>query len=635
MSQDPFRIVYPLESFDGGLNNKYEPNIIADNESPDCLNVVYDDRGGVQTRGGMSKANSTSVGSHTAQGLFTARFNDRTEKMIGVWNGTFYTYGTNTFVTIGSGQSVYTAGTRVDGVRAQNYIFFGNGYSQPYKYNGTEFTRHGVTPPNSTATAHSGTAGANGAQTGDVNYLVTYRNSALVESDISSATATLTLASTATVSLVCLPVAPTSFGINARRVYRRDAGTATTYKLVTTIADNTTTTYTDSTPSASLGAVAPTDQGLPPVWKFAVSFQERLFMVDPADPMILYYSELGEPYVVKADNFIPINDGDGEVITALAVHANMLVVGKEASTWFIYMPDTDPANWIRIKSTSPYGWASHFAKGLFSDRTMFLGKQYGKLTGFMVLEGTQVRPNETDLSASDVVSDSGSDKIEPDVFNFTTTNIDFACGVEFKNKLRFAAPYSNATNNRVYEFDYQRRDEDKSTGSWVPHQYPVGFNAFTVYNSKLYAQAVINGFVYELDTSTYSDDGTAINSYDYTKEFVGHDEDQEHQKDFRHLNLVVEPLGSYNMTVGYAVDGDAGAGYTQQVSLTPTGTLWGTLRWGEGNWSAGQASRGVRLSLGTLAGKRVKFSFSNQNTVGQGFHVLPQGSFTYNRRGRR
>ena len=45
-------------------------------------------------------------------------------------------------------------------------------------------------------------------------------------------------------------------GTTARKLYRTVAG-GSQLKLVTTLADNVTTTYTDSTPDASLGANAP------------------------------------------------------------------------------------------------------------------------------------------------------------------------------------------------------------------------------------------------------------------------------------------------------------------------------------------------------------------------------------------
>jgi hypothetical protein len=636
MANGQHRVVYPLEAFDGGLNSKYAPNIVADNQSPDCLNVVFDDLGGVATRGGMTKFNSTTVGSFAGDGLFTARFNDGTEKMVGWWNGTGYAVATNTFVTIASAQSVWTAGSRVDTAMYQNLMFMGNGYSQPYKYNGTEFTRHGITAPNSTPAATSGTAGANGAQTGDVNYLVTYVNSYAVESDIGTVSATLTVASTATVSLTGIPFAPVSFGVGSRRLYRRDAGTANTYKRVATIADNTTTTYLDAIPVASLGAAAPTDQGVPPVWQFTVSHQERLWATVPGDPSTLYYSELANPFVFKVANTIPISNGDGEVITGLAVHANMVAVFKTSSVWLIYMPDTDPTNWIRVKSKSKYGAASHYAQADFEGLRMFIGTRYGKLAGFMSLAGDDTQQNAVDLAATRTVSDAESEVIEPEVFLISTAGVPKACAIEYKNKIWMSVPYNAAVNNRVFQFDYTRRAEDKTSGSWVPFTFPHGFNAFTVYGGKLYGQsATAHGFVYELDTSTYSDDGTAINSYMWTKEFFGRPEHMENWKDFRLANLIVETLGSYYMNITFKADADFGAGTTVQVNLTPGGSVWGVLVWGAGTWGADSTRKNVTVPFGTLSGKRVEMKFSNQNTLNQGFHVFPMGSFTYNTRGRR
>ena len=40
-----FRSVIAMEAYDGGLNSKYEPQIIADNDAQSCANVVFDDLG--------------------------------------------------------------------------------------------------------------------------------------------------------------------------------------------------------------------------------------------------------------------------------------------------------------------------------------------------------------------------------------------------------------------------------------------------------------------------------------------------------------------------------------------------------------------------------------------------------------
>lgn len=62
---------------------------------------------------------------------------------------------------------------------------------------------------------------------------------------------------TATMSLVALTAIPIGNAtVTNRKLYRRFNGTGT-FKLLTTIANNTATTYTDTTPNASLGANAP------------------------------------------------------------------------------------------------------------------------------------------------------------------------------------------------------------------------------------------------------------------------------------------------------------------------------------------------------------------------------------------
>lgn len=633
-----FRVVYPIEALDGGLNNRYAPNIVADNESPDCLNVIYSELGGVQTRDGMKKFNTTAVGTFAGDGLFTIRFNDGTEEMNGWWNGSMFKLtGATTFTTVPSAQSVFTAGTRVDMQMYQNLAFFGNGGSIPYKYNGTEFTRMGVYAPNSGPTTASGTAGTSGPAGGDVQYKVSYVNSYVVEGDVGAATTTLTIASTATVSLTGLPVAPTSFGVAARKLYRKSVGSGGEYKLVTTISNNTATTYTDETIDASLGAVAPTDQGVPPNWQYAITHKERIFLVDPSQPQLLWYTELANPFVVKTTNFFRVSNGDGERISGLGIHADNLSIGKDAGVWLVYMPSTDPTDWILVKSNSKYGMASHYAQADYSELRMFIGKRYNVLAGFLALAGVNTQPDAVALTVTGIFAETQSDRIEPEVFSLATANMNRACAIEFKNKLWFSVPGTNQTiNTRVFQFDFKRRDKSIIEGSWVPFEYPVGFAAFTIYGGKLYAQSSSEtGFVYQLDAGVYNDDGTAIESYSWTKEYQGFEDHTENQKDFRFANFIVETLGAYYMNLTYRVDSDAGQGTTKQLYLSSGGSLWGTLIWGIGLWGGGQSRKKYTVPLSPSSGKWIQFKFDNQTAVNQAFHVLPNGSFSYNLRGKR
>jgi len=634
---DSFRIVYPLTSFDGGKNNKYDPSIIADNESPSAQNCVFDDLGGVQTRLGSKKFNTASVGSFAGNGLFTARYQNGNEEMLGWWNGSMYRLSGTSFITVPSAQSVFTAGTRVDMMMYQDLAFFGNGGSKPYKWNGTEFTRHGIPQPNSGPSDTSGTAGVSGPATGDVLYKVSYVNSYVVEGDVSAQTTTLAIASTATVSLTSIPLAPTSFGVAARKIYRKDSGSGGSFKLVTTINDNTTTTYLDETTSANLGATAPTDQGEPSNWKFGQAHQERLWLVDNIEKSTLYYSELGNPFVVKTTNFLLVGDGDGEVCTGLSVHADNIAYYKDYSVWAFYLQTTDPADWLRIKTLSKYGAASHFAIADFNQLQMFLGKRYGSISGFYTLAGINTVPNAIDTSVTGIYSDASSEEIEPDVLQFLKSLATNASGIEFNNKLWFTVPSSSSstTNDVVYQFDFQRRDKDPKTGAWMPFYYPFNITCFTVYAGKIYAQAATaNGFVYQLDLAgTYNDDSTAINSFWQSKDFSGHKGHAENQKDFRQANFTVETFGAFFMNVRHRTDADTSMGTTNQIDLNPGGSLWGAMTWGTSLWGGATNRKKVTIYLGPASGKKISFRFDNQNVVNSAFHVLSDGSFIYNKRG--
>jgi len=282
--------IYPPKrrlEFDGGLDSKFDKELLPENESPDCLNVIFD-QGAVETRGGITQLSTSTVGSYICDGLFTRTDNDGANQTMVAWfNGNFYDFNATTFTTVPSGQSVYTAGLRVCAAEYENYIFFGNGSGTPYKYGGDSdsFTHHGVDVP-STAIGSVDTAATGNALTGDYQYKVTYVNSNLVEGDTSEATTTFT-AATENIALTDIPIAPQSFGVNSRRLYRTEDG-GSTFKRLTTLNDNTTTSYDDAISDGSLGVSAPTDNGAPGNYSAILYHQARMFILVPADNLVKY-----------------------------------------------------------------------------------------------------------------------------------------------------------------------------------------------------------------------------------------------------------------------------------------------------------------------------------------------------------
>jgi hypothetical protein len=638
-SSDGFRRIYPGENsilFDGGLNNKFERSIIEDNESPDCLNVVFTNAA-VETRQGSIKLNTAAVGSGAAfDGLWTRRANDNSETMVAWAGGHMFTLATTTFVTVPSAQSVFTAGAKVFTALFQNYMFMGNGGVVPYKWNGTTFTRHGVYPPTTTSTVASN---ATGTLTGDYRYKVTAVNSALVESDVGPATATFTAAS-ATIRVSSIPTFPVSHGVNARRLYRTVAS-GTAYKLVSTINDNTTTTYDDSTADLSLGSSAPIDNGVPPKYSVILYAANRLFMNDPDNPNFVWYTDINSggpaPYTVPSTNFFRVGDDTSDLVKGFGIYQGQLIVYCERGPWMNYMPDSTPANWKQIKIQSPYGSKSPYCVIDYNDKQLYAAIQNGKFVGFSAIRGTTNDASAALLTIFTAGSDRKSDRIEPDMFQVQEAQLSKVAGIVYKNRAYIALTYGvGATvNNRIYVYDFSisnlRKDQEASWAPWT------GINAsfFTIYGGKLYAASSgTDGFVYQLESGTYDDNGSAINSYYWTKELPGFANEVNFNKDFRYANLLVENSGAWFMDLGYRVDSDSGSGSNKQISLNPGGSLWGSMVWGRDLWGGGSSQKEVRVFLDGARGKRIQFKFSNQNKVGQKFKVMKL-NYAYNLKGYR
>lgn len=98
-------------------------------------------------------------------------------------------------------------------------------------------------------------AGSAGTPSGAYKYVVTFKTT--VGETLASPEIAITLTSQKG-NLSAIPVAPAGSGVIARKIYRTVAGGASgTEKLVTEIADNTTTTFEDNVADGSLGATLP------------------------------------------------------------------------------------------------------------------------------------------------------------------------------------------------------------------------------------------------------------------------------------------------------------------------------------------------------------------------------------------
>lgn len=621
------RRLYPQKGrllLDGGMDNKFERTIILDNESPDCQNVRFTN-GAVETRQGTAKLNTTAIGSFVGDGLYTRRTDAGVETMVAFAGGTAWTLAGTTFTAIASGTSVFTAGVRVGATQYENHLFIGNGGVIPYKYNGTAFTRHGVYPPTTgPVTNDSFTTGSILASNVTYTYKVTYVNSQSVQGDLSVAGSGMVTTGGTGILLTSIPVAPQSWGVNSRMIYRA-SGATNAYFRVGTISDNTTTTFNDTTTIASATVAAPSDNGVPPMYNVIAYHQNRLFCNDTANPNYLVYSELGEPYTFPAVNFIKVGDAASDLIKAIGVHNNSIIVYCENSATLIYMPDTDDANWVQVKINTPFGCKSPYAIANFENK-QFFGAFDGKFLGFAALAGNAVDPNVSLLTIMGAAGDFISEVIEPDMEAINESYIHQMSAISYRKRIYVAVPYgsSQTTNNRVYVMDFSHSNVKKPQKLvWSPD---TGINAaqFTIYNGKLYyISSTATGFVYEYEKNgVYNDDGGAIDSYFWTKEFSGYEDEYVYHKDWRYCRIMVSLPGDWDMNFSYRLDSDSGDGITKQIDLNPGGSLWGSLVWGLDLWGGGSDTAEKQVFLGPSASKRIQFKFDNQNVANQRFKVL-------------
>lgn len=628
------RVFFPQKgrlTFDGGLNTKFEKSIIGDTESPDCANVLFQN-GAVGTRWGTEKLNTSAVGSFACHGLYTRHDQTGSQTMVAFFGGKAYAWTGSTMTTIPSSVSVFTAGTRVCSSEMENYAFFNNGQIG-YKYNGTDWNRHGIYPP--TVSAAVATYATAGNLTGTYTWKVTYRNSGLVESDVNPVTPSW-VGVGESASLTCLPVAPASWGVAARVIYRKSSA-ASTYNRVAVIADNTTTTYQDNIADASLGAAAPTDQGVPPRYSAIAYHQSRLFFNDDANPNYVWFSEVANPYVVKTTNFFRIGDNSSDLVRGLGVFDNSLYVFCDNSTWLIYMPSQDEAEWIQVRVKSPYGSKSPFGIVNFNNSLFAPALVNDKLVGFAQITGNAIQPSATLLSVSSAGSDRLSDRIEPDIFNIQTAYQKNISSIVFKNMIFTTVTYGSGqtANNRIYVLDFSIENLNRANqAAWIPWT-GLTPEQFTILDGTLYfGTSAATGYVYKFSESVYSDDGSAINSYFWTKEFGGSKGDFTLTKDFRFANILLENAGDWNMQVKYRVDSDKGSGDTANINLDAGGSNWGTMVWGADSWGGGTYQREERVYLDQKRGRRIQFQFNNTNTAGSWFKVHNL-NFVYNVKGLR
>lgn len=323
-----------------GLVTKFPADtrlVDADQFTDGSFNFVTDKTGAITKRPDAIEYNATAFPTPPKDDYEAVFSNGIRHKLI-MENGNLrYSSGGGTFAVPTNGTGFATTGN-MEFALYKNRVYFGNGIDNPQVYDlattygGVGYTapyvrEMGVQTPVSAPTVAIAAGGAvpDGAHT----YKVTFLYYDAEESNGSPASGVVTAgAGNNTTNLTAIPIG--GYGVTARKIYRDDNDGV--YVLVGTISDNTTTIFSDT---LALGTTPiPTNNALPPLFSLIIGHRDRLWMAGISDdPSRLYWSEAGQPNIVRINNSVLCNPKDP--ITALIVYQDKVVVFNRNSMGLI------------------------------------------------------------------------------------------------------------------------------------------------------------------------------------------------------------------------------------------------------------------------------------------------------------
>jgi hypothetical protein len=336
----------------GDVNTKYSKTEIEQNEfSEGTYNVTTSEKGTLKKRPGSVLYSTLST---AAKDQFEVIFSDGARHLLTVDSGNLY-YSTGNGVENLALAGLSTVGNN-EFMTYQDRVYFANGITTkvydkitsygdvPYTFPDDTIKDMGCQVPSSSATAADAASGSDIAA-GAYRYKITYLYYGYEESNGSVASNTVTLASPSTISLTNIPIG--GYGVTARKIYRA-TGDFTEYTLITTISDNTTAVYTDTSSEGTLPL--PDDNNAPPLFSLITNYLDHAFVAGVAgDPFTLYFSLATSPDIFPENNNIPCNQED--TITALVVYLDRLVVFNRRSMGQIVGSTSDTFRYASINSS--------------------------------------------------------------------------------------------------------------------------------------------------------------------------------------------------------------------------------------------------------------------------------------------
>lgn len=236
--------------------------------------------------------------------------------------------------------------------------------------------------------------------------------------------------------------------------------------------------------------------GSPPLGKHIIFHKDRIWITGVSSQRSrLYYCDVGAYETWPALNFIDVGRGDGDANTGLAILNDRLVIAKDNSTWELAGNSSD--NFVLRQVTTSGGCATKHSIAFVKDSLAWLGKD-----GIRLFDGVR--------------SALGSKNVTTKFDGLNSRQLAQAAAVFWEPQQHYyvAAPNgASLTNNLVLVFDAERAAWTVYSG--IPAAQWCIFRAFDA-DTLLFGSAT-EGQIFQMDTSGYSDNGSAIDAFVVTK----------------------------------------------------------------------------------------------------------------------
>ena len=497
--------------FGGGLNTRDLDTIIKDDELSDVANFNFDKRGALKVRPGFTKFGNTALGSFDVKSI-----------------GGYYKVGEDVEV-IATGSTIIskvTSSTKTD-IKTEltgnglifdlhqymNHYYMANGTDPVQVYDGAlDVWDIGYPIPTSNCSAAKDDGTAGGLEAKLYKYKITYYYND-GESNCCEDVTSITPTVSKSVALTSIPTGGER--VTQRKIYRT-TGDGSTYKLLTTINNNTDTTYTDSIADSGLGADMDTDNDAPPVLHYIVNHKGRLWgMGDPDHPSRLYYSKALHPESFPPLYYWDVGEDDGTIGMGLNVNLGMLTIFKNYSTWIISgdLPTGTGADMELINANPRVGLASFKTMAHAGNDLIFLSPNLGVQRLHRVILAT------TETMDTEALSD----KIDTTIEGLADGYLQYACAEVFDHKYHLFVPdgVSQTSNNIALALDLRGLDPTREdTIRWTKYDNMNFASCALIYDTNgdrlLCGTNGGTGYLFDFGNGT-TDDGTLIEAYATTK----------------------------------------------------------------------------------------------------------------------